>query len=209
MTIFKKRELVLYQQLQGAGYYDALSAFHFASQYHTGTRKDGLTPEFSHQIDIALFALLLPDLLYREEVLATIALHDVREDFGVADSEIRALFRDPNLADRVGTAVDRMTKKTRGKVRPLPELFANMALDPIASIAKLCDRQHNILSMVGVFSPEKQRSYVAEVRELFLPMAKTAKRNFVHQVRAYELMKFNLETQIELIELQLSNLETA
>lgn len=89
MTIHEKRKLILYQQLQGAGYFDALNAFNFASRYHVGMRKDGTTPEFSHQIEIGLFALLLPDLIHREEVLATVALHDVREDFGVSDSEIQ------------------------------------------------------------------------------------------------------------------------
>lgn len=98
-----------------------------------------------------------------------------------------------------------MTKKFRGELRPQGELFDEMARNPISSIAKLCDRQHNILSMVGVFTPEKQRIYVNEVRELFLPMAKKAKKNFPHQIRAYELMKFNLETQIELIENTLTN----
>ena len=200
MNIHEKRQLVLYQQLQGAGYFNALSAFQFASRSHKGTRKDGITPEFSHQIEIALFALLLPDLLYREETIATIALHDVREDFGISDGEIRSLFRDPAFADRVAHAVHAMTKKYRGVIRDLDELFAQMALDPIASIAKGCDRQHNILSMIGVFTPEKQRQYVGEVRSEFLPMLKTARRNFPHQIRAYELLKFNLETQIELIE---------
>lgn len=200
MNIHEKRQLILYQQLQGAGYFDALNAFHFAARYHKGTRKDGVTPEFSHQIDIGLFALLLPDVLHREELLATIALHDTREDFGIADGEIRGLFRTKEFGNIVADAVHCMTKKFRGTVRDGTELFNEMSENATASLAKGCDRQHNILSMVGVFGEEKQRSYVTEVRELFLPMLKRAKRNFPHQIRAYELLKFNLETQIELIE---------
>ncbi len=199
MEKFKKTRLTLYQQLQGAGYFDALAAYHYAERLHTGTRKDGVTPSFQHQVDIGLFAMLLPDLRYREETLATIALHDTREDKGIADSEIRAIFHNEKTSTLVGDAVDAMTKKFRGVVRPVDEVFAAIADDPIASIAKGCDRQHNILSMVGVFTVEKQRSYIDEVRTLFLPMLKIAKGNFPHQIRAYELLKFNLESQIELI----------
>lgn len=208
---YEKKRLVLFQQLQGGGYFDALAAFHFAEKYHTGTRKDGVTPEFEHQIDIALFALLLPDLMDREAVLATIALHDIREDYGISHNEIVEIFSCPLLATKVGLAVEAMTKKFRGRVKDPKDVFAAIAADPIASIAKACDRQHNICSMVGVFTFAKQRSYLAEVRDLFLPMLKEAKKNFPRQIRAYELLKFNLETQCELIQagLNASNENTA
>lgn len=207
MSNFEKRRLTLYAQLQGAGYYDALAAFRFGEKYHTGFRKDHITNEFQHQLEIALFALLLPDVRYREELLCTIALHDVREDYHVSDSEIRALFIDPVRANLVANAVHAMTKKYRGVVRDAAELFAEMAADAIASLAKLCDRQNNLGSMVCVFTVEKQRLYIAEVREYFLPMLKTAKRNFPFQCRAYELMKFNLMSQITLIEASLDSLQ--
>lgn len=196
---FKKRRIVLYQQLQGAGFYDALAAFEFASRLHTGTRKDLITPEFQHQLEIGLFAMLLPDLMHREDVLCTIALHDTREDFDVSDGEIRDIFTNEDRQSRVGNAVYAMTKKFRGSVRNAEELFDEMSRDACASIAKGCDRQHNLLSMVGVFTPEKQKAYCQEGEDLFLPMLKKAKRNFPHQVRAYELLKFNLTSQIELI----------
>ncbi len=197
---FKKRKLVLYQQLQGAGYFDALAAYEFAGRYHVGTRKDGVTPEFQHQIEIGLFAMLLPDLQHREETLCTIALHDTREDFGVSDGEIRDIFTSPTRQEIVGTSVDAMTKKYRGVVRPAEEVFGLIAANAVASVAKGCDRQHNFLSMVGVFTPEKQRDYIGEGRTRFLPMLKEAKRRFPHQTRAYELLKFNLVSQMDLIE---------
>lgn len=205
MNKFEKRKLVLRQQLIGAGFFDALVAMEFAEKYHTGTRKDGVTPEFDHQVSIALYALTLPTLRYLEEVIATIFLHDVREDYGITHSEIVALFpNDPLKGERIAQAVDRMTKTFRGEKRGEEELFALMADDPIASIAKGCDRIHNLQSMIGVFSPEKQRAYVAEARNLFLPMLKKARRNFPYQVRAYENIKFVLQSQMELIEAALA-----
>lgn len=79
MDAFKKKELVLRQTLIGKGFYNALIALEFAKKRHVGTRKDGVTPEFDHQISIALFALTLPSIQYQEELIATIMLHDVRK----------------------------------------------------------------------------------------------------------------------------------
>ena len=201
MSKFQKKLLTLRQQLIGAKMFHALSALEFAIKYHTGMRKDGVTPEFQHQVEIALFALTLPDLMYREEVIATILLHDVREDYNITDREIRDLFfQDTEFAARVARAVENMTKEFRGTKKDEVELFNAMSEDPIASIAKGCDRMHNLQSMVGVFKLEKQKEYIKEVYELFFPMLKKARRLFPYQVTAYENIKHILESQIQLIQ---------
>ena len=201
VTKFQKKLLTLRQQLVGARYHHALAALEFAHRFHTGLRKDGVTPEFQHQIEIALFALTLPDLMYREEVIATILLHDVREDYNVTAAEIRELFfRDVEFALRVDRAVENMTKEFCGVKKDEQALFDAMAQDPIASIAKGCDRMHNLQSMVGVFKLAKQKEYIREVHDLFFPMLKKARRLFSHQVNAYENIKHILESQIQLIE---------
>lgn len=201
MTKFEKKLLTLRQQLVGARYHHALAALEFAIRFHTGVRKDGITPEFQHQVEIALFALTLPDLMYREEVIATIILHDVREDYDITDREIRDLFfQDNEFAARVARAVENMTKVFRGVKKDEAQLFEAMSQDPIASIAKGCDRMHNLQSMVGVFKLAKQKSYIQEVHDLFLPMLKKARRLFPHQVNAYENIKHILQSQIQLIE---------
>lgn len=201
MNKFQKKLLTLRNQLIGARFHHALAALEFAMKYHTGTRKDGVTPEFQHQVEIALYALTLPDLMHRQEVIATILLHDVREDYGVADAEIAALFfEDPEFATRVCKAVWNMTKEFRGDKRDEKALFEDMSRCPIASIAKGCDRMHNLQTMVGVFKIEKQKSYIQEVHDLFLPMLKKARRLFPHQVNAYENIKHVLTSQMELIQ---------
>lgn len=197
---FKKKELTLRQLLVGRRYFNALKAMEFAKGYHKGKRRDKITPEFDHQISIALFALTLPDILHPEELICVIFLHDVREDYHVSDSEIRALFVDAEFAGRVAHAVECMTKEFRGVRKDDHLLFQLMALDPIASVAKLCDRIHNLQSMVGVFKLAKQKEYIREVLELFLPMQKAARRNFPHQTAAYENCKWMLKSQIQLIE---------
>ena len=201
MNKYEKRILTLRQLLIGSYYYDALIAMEFAAKHHAGFRKDGVTPEFDHQVSIALYAMTLPDLMYREEVIATIFLHDVREDYAITDQEIRELFPDnPPLAERVSKAVNNMTKEFRGIKRDESALFDAMAEDCIASIAKGCDRIHNFGSMPEVFTIEKQKAYIKEAEDLFFPMLKKARRRWPHQVRAYENIKFVLRTQIELIE---------
>lgn len=201
MNKFQKKALILRQTLIGARYFHALAAMEFAATFHKGVRKDGETPEFDHQISIALFALTLPDLMYREEVIATIMLHDVREDYNVSNGEIIALFpSDPAFGARVARAVENMTKEFRGQKKDEARLFEAMAEDAIASIAKGCDRIHNIQSMVGVFKLEKQIVYIKEVSDLFLPMLKAARRRFPQQGMAYENIKHMLNSQIELIE---------
>jgi len=201
MEKFKKKALTLRQYLHGAGYFHALAAMEFAAKHHTGTRKDGFTPEFDHQISIALYALTLPNLRFRQEIITTIFLHDVREDYHITDHEIRSLFSsDLAFADRVSRAVENMTKEWRGEKKDEIKLFAAMAEDEIASIAKGCDRIHNFQSMVKVFKLEKQKSYIAEAEALFFPMLKSARRNFPHQALAYENIKHMLRSQIELIE---------
>lgn len=200
MNQFEKKILVLRSQLIGAGYNYALRAMEFAQGYHKGTRKDGVTPEFDHQVSIALYAMTLSNLLHREEVIATIMLHDVSEDYGVSPKELREIFHgDPVIIDRIVNAVWKMTKTFRGEVKDEAYLFDTMSEDAVASIAKGCDRVHNIQSMVGVFSKEKQVRYMAEVMERFLPMLKQARRLFPEQSMAYENIKHVLLSQIELI----------
>ena len=195
ISAIAKREISLRYFLQGAEYFTALEAMEFAQRYHTGVRKDGVTPEFDHQISIAHFVRTLRHQLVQPELtLCVVMLHDVREDYGVSDEEIRERFGDP-----VARAVDAMTKTFRGQVRPEQLVFEQIAADAMASVAKGADRIHNLNSMVGVFSKDKQLSYVAESEEYFLPMLKKARRLHVRQEAAYENIKHMLRSQVALI----------
>ena len=194
-----KKILVLRQLLIGRRFNAALHAMEFAAKHHTGFRKDGRTPEFDHQTSIALFALTLPEVLFPEELITTILLHDVPEDYNVSQGEIGTLFAPGEFRTRITPCVDNMTKVFRGVKRDEQALFAAMAADPIASIAKGCDRIHNFQSMVGVFTIDKQVTYLAEGEDLIMPMLKKARRNFPEQVTAYENIKGMLSNQIALI----------
>lgn len=195
MSDFVKREIALRYFLQGRNYFRALEAMEFAKGFHKGVRKDGVTPEFDHQVSIALYVSTLePWLEYPEDTYITILLHDVREDYNVSNDEIENRY-----GKRVSTAVHHLTKVFRGVKKDPEWYFGFIADDPIASIAKGGDRVHNFGSMVGVFNIPKQKEYIIEGETHFLPMLKTARRKFVRQVGAYENIKMMLNSQIFLI----------
>ena len=194
---FERHQVALRYWLLGKGWYTALDAMEYAAGIHTGKRKDGVTPEFAHQLAIASHVrTLTPHLgVNAEGAMAVAFLHDVREDYGREDAEIRNRFGDP-IAD----AVDAMTKEFLGVRRDDKTQFDRMARDPLASVDKGCDRLNNLDTMHGVFSLAKMADYVAETRELFFPMLKEARRRFPEQEGAYENIKLMMTSQIRLLD---------
>lgn len=190
-----KQRVALRYWLLGRGFHRAADAMSYAEAYHQGSRRGG-APEFSHQIAIASHVrTYAPSLRHAEETIVAALLHDVREDYGVGDDEIRARF-----GDRVADAVDALTKEFRGIRREEAVVFAAIGADPIASVVKGADRVHNQSTLAGVFRPEKVAEYVAETREWILPMLRRARRDFSDQEPVYEGIGLVLRTQIDLLE---------
>ncbi len=175
-----KLENTLKGYLKGKNFHKALEAFNDAKHHHNGFRKDGITPEFQHQVEIALYITTLKEIKYEEETLCAVFLHDIREDYDVEDKVIRDKY-----GDLVADAVEALTKKFKGMNKTYEKYFHHLALDPIASLVKGADRIHNISSMSGVFSIEKQEKYIYEVKQYFMPMLKTARKNFPSQLMSY------------------------
>lgn len=200
LTAPARRRIALRYWLLGRDYTRAARAMAFNERLFPGTRKDGITPAFDHHVSQAQYARTLQGLLFPEEVLCTIFFHDSLEDSDLAPSEVAAVFpEDLIFGKRVADAAWRMTKKWRGSRRDETELFEEMSRCPIASIAKGCDRIHNVQSMIGVFTEAKQRQYIAEVETLFLPMLKRAALNFPEQEPAYQNIRTLLKSQCALI----------
>lgn len=193
-----KQLAVMRGWLDGKGYFKAADALEFVRRMEQGTRKDGETPKFHHQLSIArLVATLAPHLAHPEETLAAAFLHDVLEDHdNVTRADLETRFG-PMVAD----AVWRLSKKCAGMTKTYETYFAAMAECPIASIVKLCDRAHNVSTMVGVFTVDKQKAYLAEVDQWFFPLVRQGRRNFPRQYGAYENVKILLRSQVKLIRL--------
>ena len=164
---FDKLYTALKYYLIGRGYKKALVALSFAHEYHSGLRKDGKTPEFQHQLEIALHISTLKDLIDEEICLCVAILHDVVEDYNVDIKIIRDKF-----GDVIANSVWVITKKYNGIKKSQDQYMYECANDPYSSIVKGVDRFNNLGSMVGVFTVEKQKSYLKEAEELFLPMLK-------------------------------------
>ncbi len=167
----------------GKEWWTAHKALEFAREKHSGMRKDGVTPEFHHQVQIALSArTLLPFTLHPEDTLVACFLHDVLEDFDeVEEDDIRNQF-----GPRVFAAVNLLTKKRRGASKPYSTYFDALATDPIASVVKGLDRCHNIWTMRGVFKRSKRDDYINEVDTWFVPMLRKARRAFPQQEPCYQ-----------------------
>jgi GTP pyrophosphokinase len=190
MNTYEKLKIALRYYLIGREYFRAADALEFAAEYHDGLRKDNVTPEFQHQIEITHYLRTLPSLSQPENTLIAGILHDTREDYDVSDNMIRMRF-----GDDVADACELLNKN--GKTSE--GYFDAIASNEIASIVKGGDRINNLQSMVGVFTIEKQLKYIVEVEHYFLPMLKKARRNFARQEPAYENIKFMLTSQLELL----------
>jgi len=188
---YQKLEIALRYYLKGARYHTALEALDFGLSWHKGLRKDGVTPEFQHQIEIALYCNSLKGLMNEESVLTAALLHDTIEDHKNAEFKMMDKFDESTMS------VCRLLDKTGKEYK---HYFERIASDPIASIVKGADRVHNVNSMVGVFSKEKQKKYIEEVNVYFLPMLKTARKNFPKQMDAYFNIMHMLRSQVNLLE---------
>ena len=191
-----KQRTALRYWLQGHDFTQAAYAMTWAESYHQGTRKDGVTPEFSHQVAIASHLRTFAGILrYPEETITVGLLHDVREDYNVSDEEVRALF-----GDLVADAVDDLTKEFRGVKRDEEDVFLAIGDSPISSVVKGTDRIHNQSSMPGVFGREKMADYGDETRRMIMPMLKRARKVFTDQEPVYEALGLVLKTQLTYID---------
>lgn len=181
-------------------YYRCVDALEYAASFHKGVRKDGETPEFQHQLTIAHYLrTLLPSLDHPADTICAALLHDVPEDYHIGFEEITERY-----GANVATAVELLTKVHRGNKKSNEEYFSGLAKNPIASIVKGADRIHNLQSMPGVFTKEKQQSYIEEAETWIIPALKTARRKFPTQELAYENIKLVMLSQIQLIKISWS-----
>jgi (p)ppGpp synthase/HD superfamily hydrolase len=195
-TKFSKLYIALKFRLQGMRFFDALIALEKGREIHNGWRKDGKTPEYQHQLEIALYILTLKDVEQLEKAIICALLHDTMEDYAELVSEMW-------ISEKFGSDVLLSLRRLNKHVwKDYNEYFSELAQDINASLVKLGDRVNNFQSMNrGKFTMEKQAKYAEEVMVYFLPMAKKARKNFPRQMDAYYNVETMLKSQYELIQL--------
>lgn len=201
--VYERRLSALRGYLRGAKYNMALEALEYARKFHCGERKNG-DHEFHHQVTIGFHVIDLPGLLYPEETVAAVMLHDTIEDYGAHHEEIIQRRFGPRVHSGVMSVTKKIPvyvgdKKVHVIERDEDELFAALAEEPIGSIVKPADRGHNQRTMGGVFTPGKQLGYVDFTEQRIIPMMNQARKNFPQQYQAYMLLQDKLESQIALV----------
>jgi len=190
---YQKSKISLRYWLHGKGYFEALKAMNYAEKHHKGTRKDGM-PEFSHQISMVnLSRTFINHLIYPEETLVTLFLHDIPEDYDISFEEIEKMF-----GKKVGDAVYLLSKEFRGEKKETALYYERIQTCPIASLSKGIDRVHNISTMIGAFTEEKQKEYIEETETRIIPALREARRTFPEQEPCFENIKFILYNLIKL-----------
>lgn len=193
---FTKLYISLKFRLHGMGFYRAMVMLEKGREVHSGFRKDNITPEFQHQLEIAHYILTLKDVVELENALICALGHDFMEDYPEQfDARwIKSEFGENNL--------NTMQLLNKNLAADYPEYFDRLQNDLNGSIVKLADRVNNFQSMNrGKFSVEKQRKYADEVQRYFLPMAKYARKKFPAQMDAYYNVETMLKSQHELLQL--------
>lgn len=193
-----KAKTYLRSYLQGRRMFKALEAMEICLHYHNGTRKDGVTPEWFHQISIVLYLSTLEHCFGddAEAIYIVAFLHDVVEDYDYPLESIKAIF-----GEKIMRSVAAISKKHPGTPKKsTADYYDAIAKDKLASVVKGADRTHNFQSMPGVFTPEKQAAYIAEAKDYILPMLKKARKTYFAFRPAYENIKHMLMMQMTLIE---------
>lgn len=180
----------------------------YAKEIHTGTRKDKVTPEFQHQLEIAHYVRTLGNSVRKPALVIGLSLgHDILEDYSniapfVTHEQIQTLFGS-QYADEMML----ISKEYKGKKLSTDEYYSNMLKSRHCTIAKGADRINNQGSMDAVWNSQKQLSYVTETESYILPMLKNARRKFFDQELAYENIKFVLKSQNKFVKAACSQIQ--
>lgn len=193
-SIYFNRQLHAMQTwLLKRDYQQAIKALEFARVLYTGTRKDGCTPAFAHQVAVAYGVRVVSVYLeYPEETLCAAFLHDVCEDHGIPVGMLHEHFG-PTVAEAVWV----LTKKFAGQHKDKGSYYQNLSTHPIAAVVKGADRIHNLHTMQGVFDAYKQYRYIQETENYLLPAIQQAQCQFAGQYKAYQRIERALIRQID------------
>jgi len=164
--------------LRGGEYHQALISLGFARDYHPGSRKDGITPNFHHQVKVAFSAYddrerIKAAGLKTDEIIAGSLLHDTYED----NQEIQLQqLKERRLKEEVIGLMLGLSKMRGGVAIPTDEYYRQLLDDPRRLIVKLYDRRQNVESVFGL-TPEKLVNYFAETGHL-LDVAKLGRLKY-------------------------------
>lgn len=162
--------LFLKAWFMGRTMHQSLKALGYMMAHHAGQKRSDGQPYIVHPLAMATFAISINDDNITDELVATLLLHDLREDAHVAINEMP-------FDERIRNGVKYMSlirfddeSKYELKRRYYNELLESKE----ATIGKGFDRYNNLTTMSATFSDEKVRKNVVETDMLLLPTLKKA-----------------------------------
>jgi GTP pyrophosphokinase len=151
-------------------------AYEFAEEQHRGQLRKSGHPYIVHPLDAAL---TVASLQLDAGAIAAALLHDVQEDCGVPNDEIKRRFG-ADVAKLVdgATKLDQIAWRAPGQrsrdgdiqAENLRKMFLAMAEDVRVVIIKLADRLHNMRTLDAI-EPEKRLRTAEETMEIYAPLA--------------------------------------
>ncbi len=181
------------------GLRETSAALRFMKRAHKGQyRKPSLfsdikVPYIVHPLMMACHAHALG--IREDKILATILLHDVCEDCGVAPEELP-------FAEEVREAVKLLSFQVmpdETKADAKKRYYAAISENRIACIVKILDRCNNISTMASSFMQKKLVAYVDETETYVMPLLEQAKYAVPEYADAFYLLKYHMRSVLESI----------
>lgn len=180
--------------------WEVIRALELGLELHTGLRADGVTPEFSHPLEMTHFMTTIERLIPSDPERALIdgLLHDTGEDKRTGFPLIEKTFRPEILADcRLLAKFDASNPEMPKK--DLDSYYLGLLDSPFALFTKGVDVMHNLGTMPGAFSPKKQREQLAEKRDRILVVLKKGRKRYPEWKDAFQLLKHIINVEASML----------
>lgn len=181
------------------GLNETYRALQYIRERHAGQfRKPGLyskekVPYINHPLLMACHAHALG--IRDDALLASILLHDVAEDTGIAAEELP-------FSDEVRTIVGLLTfsvPEGKTKEEAKAEYYKKISENGKACVVKVIDRCNNVSTMAGSFSKEKLEEYIIETEKYIIPLTTVLKNAYPQYSDIAFLIKYQILGLIETI----------
>jgi len=138
-------------------------------RYHAGVKRKSGEPFFTHPIAVALILL---DYCKDQDAVIAALLHDTVEDTSLSLTHIRIMFGNTVafIVEKVTNLKDMLRRVNLQEHENIYRLMNNE--DERAAFVKLADRLHNMRTIEGHPSLEKQQHIANETLNFFVPLAK-------------------------------------
>jgi len=174
------------------------------------TRQDGITPSALHEVAQAIWLIsAMENGLYIDDpegVMSLIFCHDLGEDFGLKPNDIEQHMNDNGIksnhkTEQLKLSFDAISKRYGKDGDPCHEhdyaYYQTVAKDKNASVAKMFDRSHNIMTLIGVKDIRNMHDYTAKTLQLQEDYIPTASELFPNQAPLYEIMEEVIKKEIK------------